>query len=50
MPIGAADRAGADRHCGATQVHVWQIHKFRKTKPLFTMDFWNDGDAVGGLH
>lgn len=25
-----------------------QIHKFRKTKPLFTMDFWNDGDAVGG--
>lgn len=25
-----------------------QIHKFRKTKPLFTMGFWNDGDAVGG--
>jgi MoaA/NifB/PqqE/SkfB family radical SAM enzyme len=25
-----------------------QIHKFRKTKPIFTMDFWNDGDAVGG--
>ena len=25
-----------------------QIHKFRQTKPLFTMDFWNDGDAVGG--
>ena len=25
-----------------------QVRKFRKTKPLFTMDFWNDGDAVGG--
>lgn len=25
-----------------------QIHKFRQTKPLFTMDFWNDGDTVGG--
>ena len=25
-----------------------RIHEFRKTKPLFTMDFWNDGDAVGG--
>ena len=25
-----------------------KIHEYRKTKPLFTMDFWNDGDAVGG--
>jgi MoaA/NifB/PqqE/SkfB family radical SAM enzyme len=25
-----------------------RIHEYRKTKPLFTMDFWNDGDAVGG--
>lgn len=25
-----------------------QIQKFRKTKPIFTIDFWNDGDAVGG--
>ncbi len=25
-----------------------QIHKFRQTKAIFTMDFWNDGDAVGG--
>lgn len=25
-----------------------QIRKFRKTKPLFTMDFWNDGEFVGG--
>lgn len=25
-----------------------QIRAFRKTKPLFTMDFWNDGEFVGG--
>lgn len=25
-----------------------QIRQFRKTKPLFTMDFWNDGEYVGG--
>ena len=25
-----------------------QVRKFRETKPLFTMDFWNDGEFVGG--
>ncbi|MGE4352976.1 MAG: radical SAM protein [Oscillospiraceae bacterium] len=25
-----------------------QIRRFRSTKPLFTMDFWNDGEYVGG--
>lgn len=25
-----------------------QIRKFRETKPLFTMDFWNDGEYVNG--
>lgn len=25
-----------------------QIRHFRGTKPLFTMDFWNDGEYVGG--
>lgn len=25
-----------------------QIRKFRSTKPLFTMDFWNDGEFVNG--
>ena len=24
------------------------VRAFRNTKPLFTMDFWNDGDYVGG--
>ena len=25
-----------------------QIRKFRRTKPIFTLDFWNDGQFVGG--
>ena len=25
-----------------------QVRKFRRTKPLFTMDFWNDGEHAGG--
>mgnify|MGYP001460852377 CR=1 FL=1 len=25
-----------------------QIRAFRETKPIFTMDFWNDGEFVGG--
>ena len=25
-----------------------RIREFRRTKPLFTMDFWNDGEFVGG--
>ncbi len=24
-----------------------QVRKFRKTKPIFTMDFWNDGEYAG---
>ena len=25
-----------------------QVRKFRQTKPLFTLDFWNDGEYSGG--
>ena len=25
-----------------------QVRKFRNTKPIFTMDFWNDGEYAGG--
>ena len=25
-----------------------QVRKFRATKPIFTMDFWNDGEYAGG--
>lgn len=27
---------------------VEQVRRFRETKPLFTIDFWNDGEFVGG--
>ncbi|MDD4311677.1 MAG: radical SAM protein, partial [Eubacteriales bacterium] len=25
-----------------------KVREYRKTKPIFTMDFWNDGEFVGG--
>lgn len=25
-----------------------QVRRFRRTKPLFTLDFWNDGEYAGG--
>ena len=25
-----------------------QVRKFRETKPIFTLDFWNDGEYAGG--
>lgn len=48
MPIG--NDAVTDLIATAEQREYMykQIRKFRQTKPLFTMDFWNDGDAVGG--
>lgn len=48
MPVGA----GAPKELLATaeqrEFMYHQIRRFRKTKPLFTMDFWNDGEYVEG--
>ena len=48
MPIG--NDAVTDLIATAEQREYMyhQIRKFRKTKPLFTMDFWNDGEFVNG--
>ena len=48
MPIGAD--AVMDLIATAEQraFMYHQIRKFRKEKPIFTMDFWNDGEFVGG--
>ena len=48
MPIG--NDAVTDLIATAEQREYMyhQIRKFRKTKPLFTMDFWNDGEFVHG--
>ena len=48
MPIGAAAVPELIATAEQRKFMYEQIHKFRKTKPIFTMDFWNDGDAVGG--
>jgi len=48
MPIGAEAVPELMASAAQRKFMLEQIQKFRKTKPIFTMDFWNDGDAVGG--
>ena len=48
MPIGAAAVPELIATAEQRKFMYEQIHKFRKTKPLFTMDFWNDGEYVQG--
>lgn len=48
MPVGA----GAPTDLLATpeqrEYMFHQVRRFRREKPLFTVDFWNDGEFVGG--
>lgn len=48
MPVGSA--AVSDLIASADQRKFMydQVRKFRKTKPIFTIDFWNDGEYVNG--
>jgi len=48
MPVGCG--APTDLMATAEQREFMyrRIRSFRKSKPLFTMDFWNDGEYVGG--
>ncbi|MBR4091236.1 MAG: radical SAM protein, partial [Mogibacterium sp.] len=48
MPVGK--KAVSDLMVTAEQREFMyhQVREFRKTKPLFTVDFWNDGEFVGG--
>lgn len=48
MPVGV--NAATDLIASAAQREYMyrQIRKFRETKPIFTMDFWNDGEYVDG--
>jgi len=48
MPVGA--KAVTDLMVTPEQREFMyhQVRKFRKTKPIFTMDFWNDGEYVEG--
>ena len=48
MPVGV--HADPELMASASQREFMyrQIRTFRRTKPLFTMDFWNDGEYVQG--
>ncbi|MEE3362162.1 MAG: radical SAM protein [Anaerovoracaceae bacterium] len=48
MPIGG--KAVTDLIATAEQREYMyrQVRKFRESKPIFTMDFWNDGEYVNG--
>lgn len=48
MPVGAD--SPTDLMASAQQrEHLYRFgRKMRETKPLFTLDFWNDGEYVGG--
>jgi MoaA/NifB/PqqE/SkfB family radical SAM enzyme len=48
IPVGAS--AVPDLMVTAEQREFMyrQLRNFRETKPLFTIDFWNDGEYVGG--
>jgi len=48
MPIGADAVPELITTAEQRKFMYEKIREYRKTKPIFTMDFWNDGDAVGG--
>ncbi|MEA4965762.1 MAG: radical SAM protein [Oscillospiraceae bacterium] len=48
MPIGKAAVPSLMATAEQRAYMYRQVRAFRKTKPLFTMDFWNDGEFVGG--
>lgn len=48
MPIGADAVPELMATAGQREYMYRQIRKFRETKPIFTMDFWNDGEYVKG--
>ncbi|MBW7573596.1 radical SAM protein [Caproiciproducens faecalis] len=48
MPVGADAVPELMASAQQREFMYHQIRKFRQTKPLFTMDFWNDGEYVQG--
>lgn len=48
MPVGADAPTDLIATADQRKFMYDQIRGFRKTKPLFTLDFWNDGEYVGG--
>lgn len=48
MPVGADAVPELMATAGQREFMYRQIRKFRETKPIFTIDFWNDGEYVKG--
>ncbi len=48
MPIGASARPELMASAEQREYMYAQVRKFRQSKPLFTLDFWNDGEFSNG--
>ncbi len=48
MPVGSGAPTDLMATAEQREYMYHQVRAFRKTKALFTMDFWNDGEFVGG--
>ena len=48
MPVGAGSPPDLLVTAEQREYMYRQVRSFRQTKPLFTMDFWNDGEYVSG--
>lgn len=48
MPVGASAPTDLLATAEQRKYMYYQIRKFRETKPIFTMDFWNDAEYTGG--
>ena len=48
MPVGAGAVPELMVSAGQRAFMYRQVRAFRETKPLFTIDFWNDGEYSGG--
>ena len=48
MPVGCSAPTDLMATAEQRKFMYQQVRAFRKTKPLFTIDFWNDAEYVGG--
>lgn len=48
MPVGKDAVPELMATAAQREMMYHKIREYRKTKPIFTMDFWNDGEYVGG--
>lgn len=48
MPVGVDAPPELMATAGQREFMYYKIREYRKTKPIFTMDFWNDGEYVNG--